>query len=361
VSAAVKDGNSDYTLPESMGFRLKAVNATFADNGAGQAYLPAVVLISDSGHVIAHAVDTDVSVAAGGSAETSFFPGVRRRLTGSGLTLDYNLGEIGGSIGTGLFAGQTTTVTYQDIAVGEGILVLAAAPSVRAALATPAHPLSVSDTVGNTYTTLCFAAFEANPPGVNTGLYVTLFYCPSNIFTMAAGGDQVTVTWDGTCYDRIVEVWSVRHSGGAHTPTLLDQTNDHDAAVFASDRVTLVAPDFFPSRDQALEFAIILSAKAGGVGGYSGAAGFSGFFQAESRLYSGSKQDTLVNPQTHGANAYLIAGAVPAPFENDVGVLPGGVLVPSFSGVGQSYFNLGGGGIVPVTNEWKGIILLGLD
>ena len=81
--------------------------------------------------------------------------------------------------------------------------------------------------------------------------------------------------------------------------------------------------------------------------------GFTGFFQAEARGYVGSKQMSLINPQTHGADAYLIAGAVPAPFEDDVGVLPGGVLVPSFSGVGQHYST--------GTNAWKGIILLGLD
>jgi len=97
----------------------------------------------------------------------------------------------------------------------------------------------------------------------------------------------------------------------------------------------------------------VIAAKAGGLGGFGGVGGYSGFFQAESRSYTGSKQSYLINPQSSGANAYLIAGAVPASYEDDVGVLPGGVFVPSFNGVAQVY--------VSGANAWKGIILLGLD
>lgn len=67
---------SDYVLPASVEFVLKAVNADF-DGSAATAFLPAVEIVSDSGHVIAECVDPASSVAAGGFANASFFPGVK--------------------------------------------------------------------------------------------------------------------------------------------------------------------------------------------------------------------------------------------------------------------------------------------
>jgi hypothetical protein len=67
----------EYELPASAEFILKAVTAEFDGSGAGGAYLPCVTIVSDSGHVIARAVDPGVSVAAGASAEVSWFPGVK--------------------------------------------------------------------------------------------------------------------------------------------------------------------------------------------------------------------------------------------------------------------------------------------
>lgn len=83
VSSAVFAGNSDYVLPGGAEFTLKAVNASFTDNGAASDWLPAVVLISDSQHVIARALDQGVKVTAGQSAEVSFFPGVKHAATAS--------------------------------------------------------------------------------------------------------------------------------------------------------------------------------------------------------------------------------------------------------------------------------------
>jgi hypothetical protein len=66
-----------YTLPAAIEFVLKAVNADFDGSAAASSYLPAVVISSDSAHVIVRAVDPANPVAAGGSAEASFFPGVK--------------------------------------------------------------------------------------------------------------------------------------------------------------------------------------------------------------------------------------------------------------------------------------------
>jgi hypothetical protein len=67
----------DYTVPSNGLLQLKAVQALFTDNGAASDWLPAVVLISDSGDVIARAVDPNVKVTAGDDAEVSWFPGVK--------------------------------------------------------------------------------------------------------------------------------------------------------------------------------------------------------------------------------------------------------------------------------------------
>lgn len=73
----VGNGLSDYTLPGRSELILKAVNATFTDNGAAGDWLPAVVVLSDSGHVIARCVDQAVRVVGGDGAEVSWFPGVK--------------------------------------------------------------------------------------------------------------------------------------------------------------------------------------------------------------------------------------------------------------------------------------------
>src|SRR6266496_569522 len=70
---------STYVLPSAAEFVLKCVNADFDGSSAAGTYLPCVSLVSDSGHVIARAVDQNVSVEAGGDAEVSWFRGVRRR------------------------------------------------------------------------------------------------------------------------------------------------------------------------------------------------------------------------------------------------------------------------------------------
>lgn len=107
-----------------MGFRLKAVNAAFDGTGAASSWMPAVVLISDSNHIIARAVSPGASVAAGASAEVSFFPGAGLA-GGPGIQFDTdNEGgwlqvntNIGGA--TAVFADQTinnagAVLTTQD-------------------------------------------------------------------------------------------------------------------------------------------------------------------------------------------------------------------------------------------------------
>lgn len=74
---ADRDGNSDYELPKNAEIVVKAVHATFTDNGAGADWCPAVVMLSDSGHKIVTAINRNETVTAGDDAEASFFPGGR--------------------------------------------------------------------------------------------------------------------------------------------------------------------------------------------------------------------------------------------------------------------------------------------
>lgn len=77
LNPSVAAGASDYLIPGAVSLQLKAVSAEFTDNGAAGDWLPAVVAISDSGHVFWRAADQGVKVTAGSDAEVSWFPGVK--------------------------------------------------------------------------------------------------------------------------------------------------------------------------------------------------------------------------------------------------------------------------------------------
>src|SRR5438128_1549498 len=87
LGSGTKAAPLDYTLPPSVALRLKAVEALFTDNGAAVDWLPAVVILSDSGNVIARAVDQSVKVTAGDDAEVSWFPGVKHAGGASTVTV----------------------------------------------------------------------------------------------------------------------------------------------------------------------------------------------------------------------------------------------------------------------------------
>jgi hypothetical protein len=84
----------EYEIPASAEFILKTVTAEYTDNGASGDWLPGVTIVSDSGHVIARAVDQAVKVTAGQDAEVSWFPGVKHApaaAAGGGGAPDYML------------------------------------------------------------------------------------------------------------------------------------------------------------------------------------------------------------------------------------------------------------------------------
>ena len=238
-----------YLVPGATSIRIKQIHVKYADNGAGGNWLPAVQIVSDSKHLMGTAADQGVKVTVGSDADVSFFPRVRPRVAAGGPVLDFNIGEIGNRIDTPSGSASLLTVTYQNVSKGDGVLVLAAAPSLPIALAPIAHPVAVFDSQFNTYTHIQDFAFEANPPNVTEGMFVSLYYCAASVADLVVGVDQIEADWNSPTLDRIVSAWSVRHSGGAHTPTVLAATADNDAAAFAAAQVTLVAPNFTPARD----------------------------------------------------------------------------------------------------------------
>jgi len=271
-------------------------------------------------------------------------------LTAVSGILAVNLGEIGNSIGTNLLGSHTMDIEFEDVLPGDGILVMAAAPSVPSLGDGPYTPFIVTDSVGNNYDFLFQRKFEDNPPQVNTGIFVSFWFCSSSFdFLSTSLGSWIRPQWSAPVYDRIVSAWIVRHAGGANEPTLLTATNDNDLTTYASNTVSEASGGWTPTRSQALELALFITAKAGGVGGFSGTGLF---FQAQSRTFVGSKQDYLVNPQTFGANAYLVVGAGNPQYEIDQGTLDGGALVGSET-ANQSYSS--------GANAWKGAFIMGID
>jgi hypothetical protein len=106
---------SNYTLPDAAELRLKAVYAELDGSGAAGTYLPCVTIISDSGDVIARAVDQDVSVAAGASADVTWFPRVRRR-GAAAQTVGCQL------LGSAIADGVNLTLTLTKAVPGSGTL-----------------------------------------------------------------------------------------------------------------------------------------------------------------------------------------------------------------------------------------------
>ena len=73
LATGVAAAPSDVVIPDSAEIQPKSVRATFDGSGAGGAFLPTLVLVSDAGHE-AWRIPTAVPVEAGGSAEVTWAP-----------------------------------------------------------------------------------------------------------------------------------------------------------------------------------------------------------------------------------------------------------------------------------------------
>jgi len=77
LRSAVVGVPATYTVPGSGELTLKAIYAFFDGSGTGTDWIPAVTILSDSGHTIAFVADQSVAVVGGDDAEVSWFPGVK--------------------------------------------------------------------------------------------------------------------------------------------------------------------------------------------------------------------------------------------------------------------------------------------
>jgi hypothetical protein len=66
----------DYLIPGTQEIILRSVGAAFDGSGSASSFLPALQLLAPDGTVMFTAVDPNNSVAAGASADVSWFPGV---------------------------------------------------------------------------------------------------------------------------------------------------------------------------------------------------------------------------------------------------------------------------------------------
>lgn len=76
VNQTVTAAPGDYIVPGAADLQPKAVRAAMDGSGAATSWLPALQLLDPAGHVMWTAVDTSSPVAAGGSADVSWFPDV---------------------------------------------------------------------------------------------------------------------------------------------------------------------------------------------------------------------------------------------------------------------------------------------
>lgn len=83
-STRVEAAPKDYSIPAAQLIRLLSVRASFDGSGAASPWLPALQILDNNGNVLVTAADPNVSVAAAGSADVSWFPGVKPASTASG-------------------------------------------------------------------------------------------------------------------------------------------------------------------------------------------------------------------------------------------------------------------------------------
>jgi hypothetical protein len=181
LSGAVADVPMTYEVPAAAEFTLKTVYAFYVDNGAAGSWIPCLTIRSDSGHIVAQAVDQSNVVGAGDDADVSWFPGVKRGGAASTGVVDYLLLQgvaqtvldppVGDSDHAKFNAG-----TAQSNSLGSWTLVLDGAGNVK----------EVDTTVRGRYQSVC--NFEWDDPVAATDLAVI-----ANMF--GAGPISMSPSW----------------------------------------------------------------------------------------------------------------------------------------------------------------------
>ena len=118
VSSAVVTAPKDYPIPGAQQIQPLSIRASFDGSGSGGAWLPAVQILDRNGNVLSTHADPNVSVAAGGSADVTWFPGVKPQAstsstvqTAPSVATFYRAVRLGDAAQT-IGAGSTANLTW---------------------------------------------------------------------------------------------------------------------------------------------------------------------------------------------------------------------------------------------------------
>jgi hypothetical protein len=278
------------------------------------------------------------------------------------------LSELGwtGVLGGAASTTRVLTMSYTDVLTHDAILVITAAPEKPTSGTGPYTCTGVTDSVGNTYSLVGTANWDASSPVAQEGAQVKIWYCDDSNGPMSAGVDTITATWNGAVYANLIIAYSVARSGGPNI-TLLSKTPDHDSGgSYLTDYVDAPSFTFTPTRPGALVFAqFMVMAKTGDANLYA--------YSGHGSAIHYSIMDTGAASASGAPNGFhydFFAGQASGEVTHVVTVTPNyfyatGTLSDPATGTdwypGMN-FSTGppiavGGGI----NKWKGVIMLGFD
>src|SRR5690242_16897012 len=169
---AIQSTPAGYKVPGAQEIIVKSVRALVDGSGAASAFLPTLQLVAPDGSVVWESA-TDTTVAAGGSADVSWFPGVKSATggtgpSGSGLAWMYQAAFMSVPYNAGLTS--ATGFTTQNFFTSTG-------------------DTSIFDMVDN-------GAGKFIPELKAAGLYTLSLYCRSPLIA-AMGGKRAYVTFTG--------------------------------------------------------------------------------------------------------------------------------------------------------------------
>ncbi len=342
---------ADYVFPSGLELRLESVYAEFDGSGASGAWLACLQILSSDNKVIG-TYRPDQQLGVGDSAHVTWAPFLGRATTEAGFDISPNMGELGIVIGTTLSATQVMPIDYQDVEVGDQIMVLAFAPSVSAPAASSGFPDTISDPAGTTYNLQLEANWQRAPADPNTGVYYRIFLSDPVSQTLTHDVDSITVTWSNPVYDRNVLAWLIRYPGGVPYLVGLGGTASHDLAVLAQAYITQGASDFTPGAEKGFEWGFALIAYPSGAIGFGAHPPFTDYYMYDFRLIGGSKQQYFLQQFAYKSDVYTLAGPNYPTATNDIiGLTPAGTLIPANNSIGQNY-SVGAG-------NWKGAQTIG--
>ena len=122
-STSIVTAPKDYSIPGAQQIRPLSIRASFDGSGSAAAWLPAVQILDNNGNVLSTHADPNVSVAAGGSADVTWFPGVKPQASASSSVqtapsvATFYRRTSGGDAAQTIGAGATANLTWAHAAL----------------------------------------------------------------------------------------------------------------------------------------------------------------------------------------------------------------------------------------------------